>query len=246
VRRVALIGCSKEKLDHAAPARELYTGQLFRAARAYAEATCDEWLILSAKHGLVGPDTVLEPYDTTLAELGAVGRSKWGRDVAIELRKRFILTDTTFVFLAGAPYVNAVLKADRELAFERPLQGLGIGHQKEWLAKALDEAQTAKRSPVQSAMRELRGAGVIVDAPAGELDATVGRVRVRCAAAVARDPDNCLVGTDAAPLEPGDLLVEESDGEEWHEWHGGVIVRAADRARVAGLLVTHWPPKAST
>lgn len=31
--------------------------------RAYAEATGEMWFILSAKHGLVDPETVIEPYD---------------------------------------------------------------------------------------------------------------------------------------------------------------------------------------
>jgi hypothetical protein len=63
---VGLVGCAARKLQGPAPARELYVSQLFRKASAYAEATCDRWYILSAKHGLVHPDTVLEPYDVRL------------------------------------------------------------------------------------------------------------------------------------------------------------------------------------
>ena len=60
-----LIPCGGAKLDHAAPARDLYTGGLFRLARRFAEAR-GPWWILSAKHGLVHPDTELEPYNLTL------------------------------------------------------------------------------------------------------------------------------------------------------------------------------------
>lgn len=60
-----LIPCGNAKLAHAAPARDLYTGSLFRLARRFAEAR-GPWWILSAKHGLVHPDTVLEPYNVTL------------------------------------------------------------------------------------------------------------------------------------------------------------------------------------
>jgi len=35
----------------------------FCKMRAYAEATGEVWFILSAKHGLVDPDTEIEPYD---------------------------------------------------------------------------------------------------------------------------------------------------------------------------------------
>lgn len=58
-----IVGCGAAKLDRAAPARELYTGSLFRAARAYAERSGLPWRILSAEHGLISPDKVIEPYD---------------------------------------------------------------------------------------------------------------------------------------------------------------------------------------
>ncbi|MCU1510458.1 MAG: hypothetical protein JWO34_298 [Arthrobacter sp.] len=63
---VGLVGCASQKLKRPAPTRELYVYQLFKKASAYAELTCDRWYLLSAKHGLVHPDTVLEPYDMRL------------------------------------------------------------------------------------------------------------------------------------------------------------------------------------
>ncbi len=46
-----------------ARALEPYVSQLFKKASAYAELTCDSWYVLSAKHGPVHPDEVIEPYD---------------------------------------------------------------------------------------------------------------------------------------------------------------------------------------
>jgi hypothetical protein len=66
VNRVGLVGCASAKLSQPAPARELYTSPLFRKASAYAEATCTRWYVLSAKHGLVAPDAILEPYNVKL------------------------------------------------------------------------------------------------------------------------------------------------------------------------------------
>src|SRR5690242_11928301 len=40
-RRIALISCSSEKLDHAAPARDLYTSALFRKSVQWAEDVAD-------------------------------------------------------------------------------------------------------------------------------------------------------------------------------------------------------------
>jgi len=62
--RVTLIQCTNSKRSEKAPAKNLYDeSQYFRAMRGYAEAKNNEWYILSAKHGLVHPDTELEPYN---------------------------------------------------------------------------------------------------------------------------------------------------------------------------------------
>ena len=63
-KTMILIQCTKTKRDEPAKAKNLYDeSQYFRKMRAYAEATGEMWLILSAKHGLVDPETVIEPYD---------------------------------------------------------------------------------------------------------------------------------------------------------------------------------------
>lgn len=58
-----LIQCVSSKANEELPAKELYQGQYFDAMRRYAEATGEEWRILSAKHGLVHPGETLAPYD---------------------------------------------------------------------------------------------------------------------------------------------------------------------------------------
>ena len=44
--------------------------------------------MLSAKHGLVAPETVLAPYDVTLADLSAEARERWGERIAADLEAR--------------------------------------------------------------------------------------------------------------------------------------------------------------
>jgi uncharacterized protein DUF6884 len=60
-----VLACGAQKLPTAAPALELYTGPLFASARRWALSVTsrDRIFILSALHGLVGADQVLEPYD---------------------------------------------------------------------------------------------------------------------------------------------------------------------------------------
>ena len=85
--RIGLVGCVKQKLSVAAAAQGLYISPLFRADGARREKTCDDWLILSAKHGLVDKQEVLEPYDVTLKTAPTVERGRWSREVLNE-RKR--------------------------------------------------------------------------------------------------------------------------------------------------------------
>lgn len=75
---IALIACSAAKLPSPAPARDLYQGQLFRAARAWAEAHADAWYILSALHHVLDPAEVVEPYNLSLADVAA-GRKEPAR-----------------------------------------------------------------------------------------------------------------------------------------------------------------------
>lgn len=77
-----VVPCGAAKLDLAAPARVLYTGSAFqhalRAAEGEAAATErdlgveTEVLILSALHGLVRLDQVLEPYNVKMGDPGSI------------------------------------------------------------------------------------------------------------------------------------------------------------------------------
>lgn len=73
---VFIVPCGDAKLSHAAPARDLYTGSQFRyvfpLAEAAAERTGGEVFILSALHGLVEPDRVLEPYSKKMGDPGSI------------------------------------------------------------------------------------------------------------------------------------------------------------------------------
>jgi hypothetical protein len=135
---VGLVGCASQKLKRPAPARELYVYQLFKKASAYAELTCDRWYLLSAKHGLVHPDTVLEPYDM---RLGTNHRTsppihQWGARVKEQLDAELAgLANVTLVALAGEQYRIAVHNS--RWPVEIPMKGLGIGQQLGWLTEKL-------------------------------------------------------------------------------------------------------------
>ena len=79
-KEVTLIQCTNSKRDEQSPARDLYDeSDYFCKMRAWAEARNVPWFILSAKHGLLHPDTVIEPYDERGLHNGQA------RDIAREL-----------------------------------------------------------------------------------------------------------------------------------------------------------------
>lgn len=130
VTRIGLVACAAAKLDHPASARDLYTSALFRKASAFAEATCDRWYVLSAKHGLLSPDTVVEPYDVVLGSAPHAWAERVREQLAIELRgtPRVVL-----VALAGEKYRTFLRPC--QWPFEIPMRGLGIGQQLAWLSE---------------------------------------------------------------------------------------------------------------
>ena len=67
-------GCSQGKLSHPAPAREFYTGQLFRMVRKFAELHNFDQRIVSGKYGLLTMDNLVDPYDMKITTKADVNR----------------------------------------------------------------------------------------------------------------------------------------------------------------------------
>lgn len=132
-RRIGLVGCVKEKATQPAVAAELYTSALFRGRRRFVESSCDEWWILSALHGLLHPEEVLEPYDVTLKSMPPAERRRWSAHVLRSIEKRIQPRHGDVVELhCGAEYRDFGLAAglqQRGVALENPTQGMPIGKQ---------------------------------------------------------------------------------------------------------------------
>ena len=118
-----LIACSSAKLDHIAPAAELYTGQAFRLAMAAAERAGADVVILSALHGALYPDLAIGPYNLALSTMTAEKRRQWAANVKHALSE---FHGREIVVLAGKHYAAAV---DTFPNVSRPLAGQGIGQQ---------------------------------------------------------------------------------------------------------------------
>ena len=132
-RRIGLVGCVKDKAATARPARDLYLSSLFRGRRRYVEHSCDEWWILSALHGLVDPDEMLEPYDVALKDASRSAKREWSVAVLRAIDQRIHPSGgDIFEMHAGADYRLFGLEdglRDRDYSLENPTQGLSLGRQ---------------------------------------------------------------------------------------------------------------------
>lgn len=135
-RLVVLVQCTATKRDEPSPARELYDpSPYFRRQRRYAEVAGDDWYILSAKYGLLEPDTEIEPYDISIADVD--DRGTWGRKIGSEIFDRYSsrsgLTRTAdavrFEVLAGKGYAAHFVPYLQDKGFTvcEPLEHLRIG-----------------------------------------------------------------------------------------------------------------------
>ncbi len=135
VERVGLVACAKSKHDRAVPAKDLYSSELFKKTIRYTNRNYDRWYILSAKHGLVEPYTVLQPYDETLKSKPIRERRRWADRTIKQLQSILPGPDQCLVFFhTGVVYREFVF--EKLVAFgyhcEVPLEGLGIGEQLAW------------------------------------------------------------------------------------------------------------------
>lgn len=105
--------CTGEKLGVAAPARLLYRGpSVQRVAKAVDEVRAHgvpvSLYIISAKHGLVHEDQVLEPYDETLSGLPPEEIKRWARRVGVVEGVERMARSSTVILVASKPYYTAV------------------------------------------------------------------------------------------------------------------------------------------
>jgi hypothetical protein len=137
--RVGLVACGKRKLKHRAKAEDLYTSPGFRLARRYCELSCDQWAILSAKHGLVLPDEMIDPYDKRLQNMPAAERRLWQGFVAGEVVSwlaGFAPSRVEIVLLAGKDYRAGFESPQFRSVYPHviaPMAGLGMFKQHAWL-----------------------------------------------------------------------------------------------------------------
>ena len=132
-----LVGCVKLKHRRASLARDLYASTAWKYRRSYAESHYCPWYILSAKHGLLDPDTWIEPYDLALATFSASERREWSQRVFDDLVTKVpVLRGKSIEVHAGKLYVEHGLGkglSEAGAVLCRPLRHVvGQGQQHVW------------------------------------------------------------------------------------------------------------------
>lgn len=141
VNPIVLVGCAKSKEDKPTEAKNLYTSSYFKKKYTVAE-TIGTPRILSAQHGIVKPDTVLEPYDTSIYDLTANEKREWGDRVVRTLKKGASSTNNPVIALAGKAY-SRPLRSRLNTPLYEPFAGTsGIGDQLGRMNKWLESDST--------------------------------------------------------------------------------------------------------
>lgn len=145
---IVIIGCGASKLAHAAPALELYTGNLYRARLAYARRLYGApSFVLSGLHGLIPADRVIEPYEYNLQSATKRQREAWAARVARAVDE---LEPGPLVVLASGPYLAEWPEASGR-SVEVPARGLTLGASLSWFKRELGELGPRAVTPARSA-----------------------------------------------------------------------------------------------
>ena len=124
--RICLISCVSQKTNYKNPCKDLYISPLFKKTWAYVSQIERPHgvYILSALHGLIRYDTVIEPYDKTLLDMSKQECLEWAEKVKKQLTETFVkdgrtLEDSHFSIFAGSKYYENLLDffPDKELVF---------------------------------------------------------------------------------------------------------------------------------
>ena len=246
---VVLVGCVKSKLDRGAPAKDLYVSDYFRKMRAYAERAGVRWFILSAEHGLVGPETWVEPYERYLPDTsreyrravgserrGSAGPRPWARSTGVVVDIH-----------AGSAYVESAEEALRPLGavVVDQLQGLSFGRRLSWylqhdsdvLTTRIDvAAQLRDRSRAVALDDLLASGGPGLRSPGCTAGGSTSRVRAISAAGLGHEVAAGLIYAGPGWCDPQWRLevLEHALGANRHDapWQATRVLDAAPQPRL--------------
>lgn len=135
---IGIVQAGKTKRQEATRARDLYTGSLFVASRRWAETRMDDWVILSAEHGVLDPDAIVSPYCKSLRSLNLRERVAWGKVAADSITRRYRGMATLLHCVASDSFVELLDPfIDRLLLC--PVAKLNMGERIRWFTSECEK-----------------------------------------------------------------------------------------------------------
>lgn len=135
---IILIGCGRHKKRSPTRAGDLYTSSRFNVSKEIAANIGGRYFVLSAKHGLLEPDQVVEPYDVDISSLNEQEVIDWSEGVMGSIAKA--APNSTVTVLAEEQYVLPLIECNLRLGFnlklEAPFVGLALENVQLWLQQA--------------------------------------------------------------------------------------------------------------
>lgn len=126
---IGLISCVKTKKNTKSEAKDMYISPLFKYMYIYAKRKCKEVYILSAKYGLLPENAIISPYNKTLNNMSESKKKEWADKVMIQIKKKYDINNTLFLFLGGANYIKYLNLPH----IKEPLKGLSMGYRLQYL-----------------------------------------------------------------------------------------------------------------
>ena len=133
MNRIFLVSCVSKKRKGVLPAKDLYSSAWFLKAKTFVEMQQQSWYILSAKYGLLEPDSSIESYNITLKSLKVKERKAWALTVIESLETKESCVDEVVIF-AGKFYREFLVHSLGSFCGKVtvPLAGLRLGQQMSW------------------------------------------------------------------------------------------------------------------
>ena len=128
---IGLISCVKTKKNIKSEAKDMYISPLFKYMYIYAKRRCKEVYILSAKYGLLPENAIISPYNKTLNNMSESKKKEWADKVMIQIKKKYDINNTLFLFLGGANYIKYLNLPH----IKEPLKGLSMGYRLQYLKR---------------------------------------------------------------------------------------------------------------
>jgi len=124
--KICLISCVSQKTNYPTKCKDLYISPLFKKTWNYVTSIEKPQgvYILSALHGLIRYDVMVEPYDKTLLDMSKEESLEWAEKVKKQITETFVkdgrtLEDYQFQIFAGSKYYENLLDffPNKELVF---------------------------------------------------------------------------------------------------------------------------------